>query len=249
MAAGLTQPDQPNTSYLPTQLPPTFPCRPCSPQRWLTSVLLHQTFTHLLSNTLLMLGFGWPLECKYGTWRIALLVLLAALGGNLLRSAVVGEAGCCWKGTKLPTLGLLACKPGKRRATHPPPLLCSAVTEAPCVAVVGASGVVFGLAGATIADMILNFETLGRPLLRTAVLLAFLIFFAVTVGTTAVGTSHMSHVGGFLCGLCPALVLLPNLHRGRAEAATAALGAAGTVAMFVALPCVFYLRLLPGLSC
>ncbi len=31
------------------------------------------------------------------------------------------------------------------------------------MAVVGASGVVFGLAGATIADMALNFESLGRP--------------------------------------------------------------------------------------
>ena len=31
------------------------------------------------------------------------------------------------------------------------------------MAVVGASGVVFGLAGATVADMALNFESLGRP--------------------------------------------------------------------------------------
>lgn len=131
----------------------------------------------------------------------------------------------------------------------PPQPHRSAVTEAPCTAVVGASGVVFGLAGATVADMIANFETLGRPVLRTAVLLSFLIFFAVTVGTTAAGTSHMSHVGGFLGGLAPALFLLPNPHRQRGEAAAAALGVAATVAGFVALPCVFYLQILPQVSC
>ena len=124
------------------------------------------------------------------------------------------------------------------------------MVEAPCVAVVGASGAVFGMAGVTLADMALNFETLARPLLRTAVLLAFLIFLAVTVGTTAEGTSHMSHVGGFLCGMLPALVLLPNVHRGgRGEAALVAAGAAGSVAIFVALPCIFYLSLLPAVCC
>lgn len=117
------------------------------------------------------------------------------------------------------------------------------------MAVVGASGAVFGLAGATLADMALNFETLARPLLRTAVLLAFLVFFAVTVGTTAAGTSHMSHVGGLLCGLLPALVLLPSVHRGGRREALVAAGAAGSVAIFAAVPCVFYLRLLPGVCC
>lgn len=169
------------------------------------------------------------------------------------------------------------------------------------MAVVGASGVVFGLAGATVADMGANFETLRRPLLRTALLLAFLVFFAVTVGAwvegcgawmgymqreqpsagtcagvlparphaalpgkpppaapassssppgnTATGTSHMSHVGGFLAGLGAGLAALPNLHRTRCETAATALGAAGALAMFVALPCLFYLRVLPGLTC
>jgi len=117
------------------------------------------------------------------------------------------------------------------------------------VAVVGTSGVVFGFAGVTIADMLHNFETLSRPLLRTAVLLAFMVFFAVTVGTTANGTSHMSHVGGFLCGLLPALVLLPNPHRGWVEWAFTLGGLLGCLAIFVALPCIFYLRQLPQVCC
>ncbi|KAL4434296.1 hypothetical protein ABPG75_000737 [Micractinium tetrahymenae] len=180
-----------------------------SPQRWITSTLLHQSFAHLASNCAMLGGFGWQVEAKHGSWRIALLFLLAGLGGNLL----------------------------------------SAVTEAPCVAVVGASGIVFGAAAATVADTLQNFATLGRPLLRTAVLLAFLVFFSVTVGTTLTGTSHMSHVGGFLAGLLGALCLLRTPHRGRTELARAAAGLAGAAAMFAALPCIFYLRQLPGVSC
>ncbi len=117
------------------------------------------------------------------------------------------------------------------------------------MAVVGASGIVFGAAAATVADMIQNFQTIGRPLLRTIVLLAFLIFFSVTVGTTPTGTSHMSHVGGFLAGLLGALCLLRTTHRGRAELARSALGLAGVAALLAALPCVFYLRQLPNVSC
>ena len=123
------------------------------------------------------------------------------------------------------------------------------MTEDPCTAVVGASGIVFGLAGLTLADLIHNFETIGRPLLRGVVLLAFLGFFAVTVGTTPTGTSHMSHVGGFLCGLLPALVLLPNRHRGRCEAGATAAGGLACLLIFTALPLVFYRRQLPRVCC
>jgi membrane associated rhomboid family serine protease len=115
--------------------------------------------------------------------------------------------------------------------------------------VVGASGVVFGMAGLTLADMMLNFETLSRPLLRSAVMLAFLAYFAGMVGTTPAGTSHMSHVGGILCGLLSAVVLLRNPHRSRVEWAAMAVGAAGCLAIFVALPLLFYLHQLPRISC
>ena len=57
----------------------------CRPQLWLTSTMLHQTFMHLLSNSLLLGGFGAQMEMKHGSWRVALLAVLAALGGNLFR--------------------------------------------------------------------------------------------------------------------------------------------------------------------
>ena len=121
--------------------------------------------------------------------------------------------------------------------------------EPPCVAVVGASGVVFGMAGSTVADMILNFDSLARPVLRSVILLAFLVFFVVTVGTTPNGTSHMSHVGGFAGGLLGGLVLLAGTRRGRREAVAAAVGAVGCLVIYLAMPLIFYLGQLPGVCC
>lgn len=46
-------------------------------------------------------------------------------------------------------------------------------------------------------------------------MIAFLIYFIVTVVTSPVGTSHLSHVGGFLSGLFPALLFLPHLKSER----------------------------------
>lgn len=42
-------------------------------------------------------------------------------------------------------------------------------------------------------------------------MVAFLIYFIICVATTPVGTSHLSHVGGFVTGLFPAMMFLPHL--------------------------------------
>ena len=70
---------------MPPPLPPCPPPPPRSPQRWLTSGLLHQSFMHLLSNCLLLAGLGGQMEAKYGSWRIAVLAALSVFGGNLFR--------------------------------------------------------------------------------------------------------------------------------------------------------------------
>ena len=49
--------------------------------------------------------------------------------------------------------------------------------------------------------------------MRALMMLAFLSFFIATVASTPSGTSHISHVGGFLCGLFPSFLFLPNLRR------------------------------------
>eukprot|EP00854_Cymbomonas_tetramitiformis_P001449 gene1449-2071_t len=87
----------------------------------------------------------------------------------------------------------------------------SAMFEDSCILVVGASGSVFGFVGLFFADMVLNFETLKRPLLRALSIVIFSIYFVLTV-TTESNTSHLSHVGGFLCGLFPSFLVLPNFR-------------------------------------
>ena len=52
--------------------------------------------------------------------------------------------------------------------------------------------------------------------MRGIMMLAFLSFFIVTVATTPAGTSHVSHAGGFICGLFPSFLFLPNLRRSAA---------------------------------
>ena len=48
-------------------------------------------------------------------------------------------------------------------------------------------------------------------------MIAFLIYFIITVATTPVGTSHLSHVGGFVTGLFPAMMFLPHLKSQRCD--------------------------------
>ncbi len=57
--------------------------------------------------------------------------------------------------------------------------------------------------------------------------------------------SHMSHVGGLLCGLLPGLLVLPRLGSERWEAAWPALGALGVATWFAVLPAWVYAVRLP----
>ena len=53
----------------------------------------------------------------------------------------------------------------------------SATTEDACSHVVGASGGVFGMIGLFVADMLVNFETINRPLLRCLLIFGICITF------------------------------------------------------------------------
>lgn len=53
--------------------------------------------------------------------------------------------------------------------------LISAVWEDPCRVIVGASGGVFGIMGLFVADMIVNFRTIKRPILRIIMALCMLV--------------------------------------------------------------------------
>lgn len=55
--------------------------------RWFSSLLLHRDFIQLGSNLLLFLALGVHLERRYGTRRIAILCMIAGVGGNFFSAA------------------------------------------------------------------------------------------------------------------------------------------------------------------
>ena len=125
----------------------------------------------------------------------------------------------------------------------------SAAFEDPCEAVVGSSGGIFGLLGLYIADLVVNFERIKRPLLRGSLMIIFMVFFIVNVAMVPTGTSHLSHLGGFLSGLFPAFLFLPSLRSERWESYLPIAGGAACCITSVALPCYVYLRVFRDLQC
>lgn len=85
--------------------------------------------------------------------------------------------------------------------------------------------------------------------MRSFIILAFFIFFVVTIATTPTGTSHLSHVGGFVCGLFPSFLFLPNLHSEWWEAWLPIAGGLVAVVVYVSLPVYFYVSKLPNSHC
>lgn len=125
----------------------------------------------------------------------------------------------------------------------------SAVLEDPCTAVVGASGGVFGLMGLFTADMVLNFRTMSRPILHGLIITVFLLYFVITASMSDGSTSHLSHLGGLVCGLFPAFLFLPDLRKERVEAWFPILGGTVILLVFITLPTYFYTTVLHQLDC
>eukprot|EP00878_Enallax_costatus_P043421 GHUV01051397.1.p1 GENE.GHUV01051397.1~~GHUV01051397.1.p1 ORF type:complete len:181 (+),score=29.94 GHUV01051397.1:295-837(+) len=93
----------------------------------------------------------------------------------------------------------------------------SMAIEEPCFVYVGASGAVFGFLGLYLADIVLNFESMYRPLLRLGLMLVALgltlgVEFATARGSPAFTVSHMSHIGGLVAGLFVSFIFLPNFR-------------------------------------
>ncbi|CAD7695058.1 unnamed protein product [Ostreobium quekettii] len=126
--------------------------------------------------------------------------------------------------------------------------LLSAAFEDVCDVVVGASGCCFGLLGLFVADMLLNFESVTFPILRIFFLLLMLSLTIITLFQEG-NTSHLSHAGGFLAGLFPSFVFLPNLHKTKFEAVLPYLGFLSIVFFYVLLPIYVYGDVIPSNTC
>jgi membrane associated rhomboid family serine protease len=84
--------------------------------------------------------------------------------------------------------------------------------------VVGLSGAVLGVIGLFCCDLLLHWKILKRPLMRSfAVACAVLVLIAGDISAPN-GTSHLTHVGGFLTGFVPSLLVLPRLGHEHIEA-------------------------------
>lgn len=92
-------------------------------------------------------------------------------------------------------------------------------------------------------------ENPRRPLLRGLLMALFLVYFIVSAAVGAASTSVWSHVGGFLCGLFPSFLFLPNLRSEKWEQILPILGGFVMLGVFVALPTYFYRHRLPQLQC
>lgn len=80
-------------------------------------------------------------------------------------------------------------------------------------------------------------------------MLGFLVYFIVGAATSSVGSSVWSHVGGFLCGLFPSFLFLPNLKSEKWEQILPIAGGVVTLGVYIALPLYFYKHRLPELNC
>ncbi|XP_076454648.1 rhomboid-related protein 2-like [Babylonia areolata] len=75
------------------------PSRRYEAWRFLTYMLMHQGYMHILFNMIFQLVFGLPLEIVHKAWRVALVYLLGVIAGSLAHSicdhyvALVGASG------------------------------------------------------------------------------------------------------------------------------------------------------------
>ncbi len=54
----------------------------CCADRWVSSILIHTSFQHVLSNMLLFVVLSWQIEEKYGAFRVAFIFFWSAIGGE-----------------------------------------------------------------------------------------------------------------------------------------------------------------------
>jgi membrane associated rhomboid family serine protease len=125
--------------------------------------------------------------------------------------------------------------------------LLSAVLEDPCTQVVGASGIIFGLAGFWIADLIVNFHHIESVLKHMILVVVFFVLFIITVVARS-NVSNWSHLGGFIAGVQPALIVLPRFGRRRLEASLLYTGIFGSLAYFsILFPIAYKVKLRGGI--
>lgn len=99
----------------------------------------------------------------------------------------------------------------------------------------GWSGGDFAVLAAYVVDLAENFRAETRPMLR-ALFTAVLLILLIVGSATAPDVSQWAHVGGFVSGLAPSMLILPRLGHEHLEAWVPVGGAVFLIAIFVSLP-------------
>ncbi|KAK9826922.1 hypothetical protein WJX74_000426 [Apatococcus lobatus] len=126
--------------------------------------------------------------------------------------------------------------------------LMTASFDGACTANVGFSGCDFGLLGVYVVDLAENIRTSKHAVLRTVMTIVLLILL-IAGSVTAPNVSQWAHLGGFLSGLFPSMVLLPRLGHAHVEAWIPLVGAIWTVAYFTSLFSYVFAYRAKGLDC
>ena len=118
-------------------------------------------------------------------------------------------------------------------------LFCCLFSD-PCTVVVGASGLIFGVAAFWLADLLVHLHEIRGILLQLFFVLVFFVLFLVTI-ITQPHVSHFSHLGGLLAGLFPSMLFLPSSGGRLSDTVIMSLGLAFTVMFNAVLFPVAYL--------
>ncbi len=165
--------------------------------RIVTAMFVHVGILHLATNMWCLWNLGLLAEPLMGSWGLVAAYILTGAAGNLLSTA---------RNWMVPL----------RDATGAPFFSAGA----------GASGAVFGIAGALI--VLLKSRRLPVPQLELKRLRKSVIYFAVVnlliglslnfgSGFTGVAIDNSAHIGGFLCGLLFAAPMIPRVGSTRSE--------------------------------
>mmetsp|Transcript_5445 Transcript_5445/g.10254 ORF Transcript_5445/g.10254 Transcript_5445/m.10254 type:complete len:467 (+) Transcript_5445:975-2375(+) len=125
--------------------------------------------------------------------------------------------------------------------------LFSAIFEPDCMLVMGASGLIFGLFGLYITDLLVNFDHIQRPVMQGICVMTLLIYFAWCAANSGRHSSDISHLGGLICGLFPSFLVIPSFKQKHQdwEALLPFIALGVCVAVFIGFPIYIYYSVLP----
>lgn len=113
-------------------------------------------------------------------------------------------------------------------------------SAARCTVNVGFSAGLCGIVGLFLVDAVRNWRDTNRPLLRFSMFALLFLAFLATFFLQRGKVSNFSHLGGFLCGLFPSLLVQHHLGSENVDAYAGPVSLVATLFFLIFLPSWFY---------